>query len=194
MILKSKSIEYNSSYLSRVCGDDPTFRTGKRRTAQFVPRMRGWFLLIAIGGKERVICPAYAGMILTKTLLTFPFKYLSRVCGDDPIELCSFFVIFWFVPRMRGWSRSWPIHDQIYPICPAYAGMIPVGMLSPKLFPHLSRVCGDDPTIDFGKAYPVEFVPRMRGWSPFGYPGINNSYICPAYAGMIPKWILELEA
>ena len=48
------------------------------------------------------ICPAYAGMIL-KVFFVHPENlYLSRVCGDDPLETIMQNDFNIFVPRMRG--------------------------------------------------------------------------------------------
>ena len=88
---------------------------------------------------------------------------------------------------MRGWSLKLVLHRVKHFICPAYAGMILVKIVTPFLKINLSRVCGDDPN----NLYPIWieyiFVPRMRGWSPFSSIKIPLSGICPAYAGMIPK-------
>ena len=48
------------------------------------------------------ICPAYAGMILIKTVDLKENEYLSRVCGDDPNYTIFAEEYKKFVPRMRG--------------------------------------------------------------------------------------------
>ena len=53
--------------LSRVCGDDPT------RFYYFDFR--------------RMICPAYAGIILYQNVQGNTREDLFRVCGDDPAEI-----------------------------------------------------------------------------------------------------------
>ena len=48
------------------------------------------------------ICPAYAGMILSKRDIPVIVIYLSRVCGDDPSRKRIVGKNSQFVPRMRG--------------------------------------------------------------------------------------------
>ena len=48
-------------------------------------------------------------------------------------------------------------------ICPAYAGMILQRVKIVIVRIHLSRVCGDDPSIPVSKVEWGGFVPRMRG-------------------------------
>ena len=49
-----------------------------------------------------MICPAYAGMILSYWRSVFLIMNLSRVCGDDPGDQLTDAEIAIFVPRMRG--------------------------------------------------------------------------------------------
>ena len=49
-----------------------------------------------------MICPAYAGMILTIEEKKQLEKHLSRVCGDDPYQPAPCWELGLFVPRMRG--------------------------------------------------------------------------------------------
>ena len=51
-------------HLSRVCGDDPAYQRGQKALCGFVPRMRGWSYLERLPKSKKLICPAYAGMIL----------------------------------------------------------------------------------------------------------------------------------
>ena len=48
-------------------------------------------------------------------------------------------------------------------ICPAYAGVIPVGTAPLNSARDLSRVCGGDPIGYLRNYFDFEFVPRMRG-------------------------------
>ena len=134
-----------------------------------------------------IICPAYAGMIPARHGKRLPEKYLSRVCGDDPIEIRHRKACLRFVPRMRGWSSIFIFQSQPKKICPAYAGMIPVLSLFRAATRNLSRVCGDDPTKLITDSTFTIFVPRMRGWSWALFLLVTDFSICPAYAGMIPK-------
>ena len=104
MILQSIIQHNKREHLSRVCGDDPMHGYFFIIWQRFVPRMRGWSCSNVGYGRFIYICPAYAGMIHGKTLVTIE--------GNT------------FVPRMRGWSllRSRQRIPSI--ICPAYAGMI----------------------------------------------------------------------
>ena len=58
---------------------------------------------------------------------------------------------------------------QIFQVCPAYAGMIPVHLCVSCHMLCLSRVCGDDPYTEYYKEY--------------------HTLVCPAYAGMIPPTV-----
>ena len=49
-----------------------------------------------------IICPAYAGVILSKKWKIEMEKDLSRVCGGDPVAALSKLKVPIFVPRMRG--------------------------------------------------------------------------------------------
>ena len=49
-----------------------------------------------------MICPAYAGMILTYEEWNKLSEDLSRVCGDDPALTNQLEHPCEFVPRMRG--------------------------------------------------------------------------------------------
>ena len=171
--------------LSRVCGDDPYLMDWVGYCEKFVPRMRGWSSISKIYTLMTKICPAYAGMILTDMKVLCLWRDLSRVCGDDPILKVWTTTKVQFVPRMRGWSQINLINSNRWIICPAYAGMIPIG-INIKLFSlYLSRVCGDDPTWTKQETKNISFVPRMRGWS-WRFSRVNGiPFICPAYAGMI---------
>ena len=48
-------------------------------------------------------------------------------------------------------------------ICPAYAGMILKRVSNRVKEGDLSRVCGDDPTLEEIETWDEIFVPRMRG-------------------------------
>ena len=124
MILDNPTIANIKTYLSRVCGDDPSGIWLNILCDLFVPRMRGWshrcFNCVLISR----ICPAYAGMIQDKVYTTKQAPNLSRVCGDDPGVDCVPRCYTLFVPRMRGWSWLLPERQNLRRICPAYAGMI----------------------------------------------------------------------
>ena len=90
-----------------------------------------------------LICPAYAGMILLSETLTALVIYLSRVCGDDPIDINTILASLC--------------------ICPAYAGMILEEKAERRGKRDLSRVCGDDPFLAIVFHSVAKFVPRMRG-------------------------------
>ena len=127
-------------------------------------------------------------MIPVLILTAFNLADLSRVCGDDPAGVNNFTIFAEFVPRMRGWSPTYPPKVLLVEICPAYAGMILVLASSPKLTAYLSRVCGDDPAPILRYQFSKIFVPRMRGWS-LNWFILNIPFsICPAYAGMILKY------
>ena len=147
--------------------------------------MRGWSSNRSAFQAISKICPAYAGMIPYKFFVLIFSVYLSRVCGDDPTLWFCTGLSYRFVPRMRGWSLciwNWRQHE---PICPAYAGMILWRIARENFRIYLSRVCGDDPgRLDLLETE-TEFVPRMRGWSYKSFQEKFNTYICPAYAGMI---------
>ena len=149
--------------------------------------MRGWSYSRCGSSRESVICPAYAGMIPGKSYDPPTVCDLSRVCGDDPIFNNIFILFYLFVPRMRGWSYLAVMSMYTSRICPAYAGMIPFSCGYKIAFCNLSRVCGDDPRSCWRVKLLARFVPRMRGWSFFPFRYVNNSSICPAYAGMIPS-------
>ena len=118
---KDRKKYYN---LSRVCGDDPYLFHILHNHLEFVPRMRGWSLLSHDLFYILFICPAYAGMIPGSLFLLSLSRYLSRVCGDDPITGGTSTNKNSFVPRMRGWSFEWFFLRVLLVICPAYAGMI----------------------------------------------------------------------
>ena len=92
--------------LSRVCGDDPLVQSHITFAFRFVPRMRGWSCVCARKSTPKNICPAYAGMILGRALSPYWERYLSRVCGDDPLSIFCIYKESKFVPRMRGWSYT----------------------------------------------------------------------------------------
>ena len=48
-------------------------------------------------------------------------------------------------------------------VLPAYAGMIPVGTLTKKLYYSAPRVCGDDPIVPVFAGGFGRCSPRMRG-------------------------------
>ena len=175
-------------HLSRVCGDDPRIQGVLSQLVIFVPRMRGWSRTLLRFLKRSEICPAYAGMILYPVLKGEWRRDLSRVCGDDPPRIMAKCKFQRFVPRMRGWSYRIVFFFRHILICPAYAGMIPVMTNSWPNLSDLSRVCGDDPKMDFGIGSVVAFVPRMRGWSHKNGEKMSFEEICPAYAGMIPSF------
>ena len=129
-------------------------------------------------------------MILSDKLPKFIKKYLSRVCGDDPMFPRVRVEDMLFVPRMRGWSQDKQVCFPSLHICPAYAGMILLNCLLLFCLNHLSRVCGDDPHRQIINPQNLRFVPRMRGWSHCKSGKWNGTIICPAYAGMI---LLEHE-
>ena len=91
--------------LSRVCGDDPKSCLFILALFKFVPRMRGWSSSPLNTRLKLLICPAYAGMILSNNLFNDDLLDLSRVCGDDPSPKGDPINYIEFVPRMRGWSR-----------------------------------------------------------------------------------------
>ena len=90
-----------------------------------------------------IICPAYAGVILSKKWKIEMEKDLSRVCGGDPFVQYS--------PLTVG------------TICPAYAGVILKRFTFNQMNAYLSRVCGGDPNRFVVRLLPLKFVPRMRG-------------------------------
>ena len=147
MILYSSNTQLSTQNLSRVCGDDPLLSRSRTAYFQFVPRMRGWSLATNLLSELFNICPAYAGMIPAKYSVEYLAYYLSRVCGDDPVILPLNIVQSEFVPRMRGWSLCNSYRKGSWRICPAYAGMILDIRMSIQLQFHLSRVCGDDPSL-----------------------------------------------
>ena len=128
--------------------------------------MRGWSLGFPTLMLNLSICPAYAGMILLLSSMPWSFTHLSRVCGDDPIDINTILASLC--------------------ICPAYAGMIPNQNGAYCIGFYLSRVCGDDPLYNDTIVIRLRFVPRMRGWSSGLNSCITETMICPAYAGMIP--------
>ena len=186
MILWFAPVDASPDNLSRVCGDDPLPQVPFLKLRLFVPRMRGWSLKDTSVVEHTEICPAYAGMILLTSMLTTPTANLSRVCGDDPLLQIKALSKIPFVPRMRGWSCWNGREYKSQFICPAYAGMIPLGISSVLHSCYLSRVCGDDPFETLWEKIRRKFVPRMRGWSPERNIAELLGYICPAYAGMIP--------
>ena len=74
---------------------------------------------------------------------------------------------------MRGWSYDEEFAQKAKGICPAYAGMILAKIIRAEDFPHLSRVCGDDPN----------WENKDDGFH----------QICPAYAGMILETFTFLQ-
>ena len=66
MILLRELIVPTRFNLSRVCGDDPSRNFRENHHPSFVPRMRGWSLTAVCHDSLRTICPAYAGMILSR--------------------------------------------------------------------------------------------------------------------------------
>ena len=174
--------------LSRVCGDDPDRKNKFQLEKRFVPRMRGWSFVWLLLHIESLICPAYAGMIPATNGVFLLRGHLSRVCGDDPTGMSDKLPKFIFVPRMRGWSSPSAFLKKGGKICPAYAGMILDNSQEEGSSSNLSRVCGDDPVKQLWKNTCKTFVPRMRGWSSGIPPSLHKTFICPAYAGMIPKY------
>ena len=160
----SLKYSFKASYLSRVCGDDPIWKTYVTCNSLFVPRMRGWSLDNELSRLNIEICPAYAGMILYSWKATTQKDNLSRVCGDDPCNPVSKGVSRLFVPRMRGWSFKSVGDTHCVFICPAYAGMIPKRNAKILRCWYLSRVCGDDPRTATPSAEKAAFVPHMQGW------------------------------
>ena len=154
--------------LSRVCGDDPKEGEASLFIRAFVPRMRGWSSPPAPNCSNRLICPAYAGMILMARPEYEALYDLSRVCGDDPQTTKKWEESSTFVPRMRGWSLEQLYQQCRMLICPAYAGMILLCGIFAISCLYLSRVCGDDPCTACFLKTSVLFVPRMRGWSQQG--------------------------
>ena len=134
-------------YLSRVCGGDPSPKGDPINYIEFVPRMRGWSWPFQRRWLVWRICPAYAGVILIISLISFSILYLSRVCGGDPRYDEEARKEISFVPRMRGWSQRFSLKYRIYIICPAYAGVIPLLYRIRKPAKNLSRVCGGDPRL-----------------------------------------------
>ena len=185
MILLLQISGRTSFDLSRVCGDDPIHSSLLIPSREFVPRMRGWSWATNYQNLSRSICPAYAGMILYGYSHYSTVFNLSRVCGGDPGFYAVNYEGLQFVPRMRGWSYPFPSLPYIPPICPAYAGVIPMRTFVINSFINLSRVCGGDPRWFKNFYSEVKFVPRMRGWSLFSLSIGLCSYICPAYAGVI---------
>ena len=135
--------------------------------------------------KHYLICPAYAGVILSSVQTHHGKLYLSRVCGGDPQFKVFATTYDQFVPRMRGWSLL-KFHFPDFPlICPAYAGVIPYTSFFSIIFSDLSRVCGGDPMLSLQRELFTLFVPRMRGWSYLLILNYPFQLICPAYAGVI---------
>ena len=91
---------------------------------------------------------------------------------------------------MRGWSYYRNLLLRWFFICPAYAGMILGKMFGYNIMKDLSRVCGDDPSRRNVFTWHFRFVPRMRGWSPMLSWTVKIFAICPAYAGIIPGFVL----
>ena len=93
---------------------------------------------------------------------------------------------------MRGWSWVTNYQSLSKSICPAYAGVIPLGFLPSLIISNLSRVCGGDPAKLFFFYVCFQFVPRMRGWSHSHTLREHEEKICPAYAGVIPSFMYSI--
>ena len=76
-----------SIHLSRVCGGDPSRSYRKKYFKRFVLRMRGWFCVTTNENNKKIICPAYARLILRLLTDNDWYKELSRTC--------------------RGWFLGW---------------------------------------------------------------------------------------
>ena len=73
-------------YITRTCGDDPTYTD-------------------CLEGCNKIL-PAHAGMILTVSPILALYRNITRTCGDDPSLNLWKVVNNEYYPHMRGWSYT----------------------------------------------------------------------------------------
>ena len=132
---------------------------------------------------NKVVLPAYAGMIPGCSRYTAFRESAPRICGDDPSTsitntfqvLCS--------PHMRGAQYLESIGYRCAGIIPAYAGStFSKSRVSATTRDH-PRICGEHDLVDAHPCTSVGSSPHMQG--ALQRPGLDGegAGIIPAYAG-----------
>ncbi len=88
-------------------------------------------------------------------------------------------------PPTRGWSSIFRYLGIPCIVCPAYAGMVPVGRAADRGKTGLPRLRGDGPRLSLDTSSKSLSAPPTRGWSALGNDIIEALGVCPAYAGMV---------
>ena len=195
MILAMAKTKPKTLCIPRMSGDDPQSTINGETTKRYSPHERGWSCWQKQEISEKIVFPAWAGMILTPQLKKYNYVGIPRMSGDDPRFRGKNMSHIAYSPHERGWSQTPARKAYGQRVFPAWAGMIPQAKERWKLLDCIPRMSGDDPLFInlFGGFF--MYSPHERGWSFFWAVSKHFGYVFPAWAGMIllvPLWWVVL--
>ena len=173
--------------LPRASGDGPVGPGRQAREREVAPRERGWARDRVRVEREKLGCPARAGMGPQAQVTPNPLSRLPRASGDGPPRRPSAPPTTWVAPRERGWARDGQHQPGHGDGCPARAGMGPRARRLATLLNRLPRASGDGPRRGGSLFSGPRVAPRERGWAQRDLTGAAVEAGCPARAGMGPK-------
>ncbi len=88
----------------RACGGGPRPEQCRRPNRQWSPRMRGWSRPLVQLRLGQAVVPAHAGVVPSRRARSSSAGCGPRACGGGPVSPVSSRPLFWWSPRMRGWS------------------------------------------------------------------------------------------
>ena len=199
----------------RASGDGPCKALPTSMSIGFPPRERGWSLGLYQYTSPTRVSPARAGMVPRRSGSCSAARSFPRASGDGPRRESGrspgrpfpprergwsppgqqrrkhWLGQSQFPPRERGWSPSGTLHVHAERVSPARAGMVPRKQQVAGCCPGFPRASGDGPKAERDEAHPSTFPPRERGWSQFEAELLQQGYVSPARAGMVPAMSLE---
>ena len=185
MILYAMNLYADNTGFTRMSGGDPKIFIRKRNRRWFYPHERGWSYSRRCERYNRIVLPAWAGVILDDKYYYISLGCFTRMSGGDPVTLAKDIGLTEFYPHERGWSWQYMLINFIFYVLPAWAGVILAMNKVVIIYLSFTRMSGGDPANNPKLTDFLEFYPHERGWSYLSSILGHHFLVLPAWAGVI---------
>lgn len=154
---------------------------------QFSPRLRGW---TRDGGRRdqvRLVSPAPARVDQCAWTWPVASTIFFRARAGGPPRSAGGSVVSRFLPRPRGWTVALVVQMAPGNVSSAPARVDPRPMRASRSAPGFFRACAGGPGYGWPYNDPIDFLPRLRGWTGLDDDAGPGRHVFSAPARVDPK-------